>query len=105
MDDDTSRDATECKEIKLDSPSVNRTIKSLPSRQSGIDKALAAMAKPIALESVMQAFSSQQAVIDNAVNESDVFPKVADFCAVITPSDAMRSLSLPFVSNKVTPVD
>ncbi|MDC9511244.1 hypothetical protein, partial [Pseudoalteromonas sp. Angola-4] len=67
MDDDTSRDATECKEIKLDSPSVNRTIKSLPSRQSGIDKALAAMAKPIALESAMQAFSSQQAVIDNAV--------------------------------------
>ena len=93
MDDDTSRDTTECKEIKLDSPSVNRTIKSLPSRQSGIDKALAAMAipsfagiasqvfakqsvidnslaamaKPIALESAMQAFSSQQAVIDNAM--------------------------------------
>ncbi len=67
MDDYTSRDTTECKEIKLDSPSVNRTIKPLPSRQPGVDKALAAMAKPTALESAMQAFSSQQAVIDNAM--------------------------------------
>ena len=32
-------------------------------------------------------------VILTEVNESDVFPKVADFCAVMTPSDAMRSLS------------
>lgn len=93
MDDETSRDTTECKEIKLDLPSVNRTIKSLSLRQSGIDKALAAvarpsftgiasqvfakrsvidntlaaMAKPTALESAMQAFSSQQAVIDKAM--------------------------------------
>ena len=38
-------------------------------------------------------------VILTEVNESDVFPKVADFCAVITPSDAMRSLSLYAVLN------
>jgi hypothetical protein len=50
MDDETPKETDECEDIDLETSSVNKALQSLSSQQPAIDKAMAAMARPSALD-------------------------------------------------------
>ena len=67
MDDETPKETDKCEEVDLGKSSVNKALQSFASQQSAIDQAMAAMARPPAIEEALLSFASQQSAIDQAM--------------------------------------
>lgn len=84
MDDETPKETDGCEEIELETSSLTKALQSFPSRQSAIDKAMAAMASPSAIDKTLQSFASRQSAFDKAKNIGSglALPYFAD---ILTP--------------------